>query len=112
MGNTDPDHRMGQHCVTIYIDANSKGEYYDPTGKPPLLRAYVNFMKKHCHSLTYNTVRVQKEGSTVCRHHWMYYLIHRCSGHNMTDVTRLLENPVEATTIVKKFDLLLAKRVL
>jgi hypothetical protein len=29
----------------------------------------------------------------------------------MTDVTRLLENPVEATTIVKKFVLLLAKRV-
>ena len=35
VGNTDPDHRMGQHWVAIYIDANSKGEYYDPTGIPP-----------------------------------------------------------------------------
>jgi hypothetical protein len=25
VGNTDPDHRMGQHWVVIYIDANSKG---------------------------------------------------------------------------------------
>jgi hypothetical protein len=68
VGNTDPDHRMGQHWVAIYIDANSKGEYYDPTGRPPFLRAYVNFMKKHCHTWTYNAVRVQEEGSTVCGH--------------------------------------------
>jgi hypothetical protein len=59
VGNTDPDHRMGQHWVAIYIDANSRGEYYDPTGTPPFLRAYVNFMNKHCTSWTYNTVRVQ-----------------------------------------------------
>jgi hypothetical protein len=32
VGNTDPDHRMGQHWVAIYIDANLRGEYYDPTG--------------------------------------------------------------------------------
>jgi hypothetical protein len=30
----------------------------------------------------------------------------------MTDVTRLLENPVEATTIVQNFVLLLVKHVL
>ena len=94
MGNTDPDHRMGQHWVAIYIDANSKGEYYDPTGRPTFLRAYVNFMKKHCYSWTYNTVRVQEEESTVCGYHCIVYLIHRCAGHSMTDITKLLENPV------------------
>ena len=31
VGNTDPDHPMGQHWIAIYIDANSRGEYYDPT---------------------------------------------------------------------------------
>jgi hypothetical protein len=112
VGNTDPDHRMGQHWVAIYIDANSKGEYYEPIGRPPFLRDYVNFMKKHCHTGTYNTVRVQEEGSTVCGHHCISYLIHRCAGHSMTDVTRLLENPVEATDIVKKFAVLLVKHVL
>ena len=29
VGNTDPDHRMGQHWVTIYIDDNPRGEYYE-----------------------------------------------------------------------------------
>ena len=81
MENTD--HRMGQHCVAIYIDANSKGENYYPTGRPPFLRDYVNFTKKHCHTWTYNTVRVQEEGSTVCGHHFIFYLIHRCAGHSL-----------------------------
>ena len=101
VGNKDPDHRMRQHWVAIYIDANSKGEYYDPTGRPPYLRAYVNFMKKHCHTWTYNTVRVQEEWSTMCGHHCIFYLIHWCAGHSMTDVTRLLENSVEATNIYR-----------
>ena len=38
VGNTDPDHRMGQHWVVIYIDANSSGEYCDLTGRPPLFK--------------------------------------------------------------------------
>jgi hypothetical protein len=103
---------MGQHCVAICIDANLKGEYYNRTGRLPFFRACVNFMKKHCHSWTYNTVRVQEEGPTVCGHHCIFYLIHRCAGHSMTDVTRHLENPVEATTIVQNFVLLLVKHVL
>ena len=62
VGNTDPDHPMGQHWIAIYIDANSRGEYYDPTGRPPHESAYVIFMNKHCLHWTYNTVRVQEEG--------------------------------------------------
>jgi hypothetical protein len=76
----------------MYIDANSRGEYYDPTGTPPFLRAYVNFMNKHCTSWTYNTVRVQEEGYIVCGHHCIFYLMHRCAGYSIAVVTRLLEN--------------------
>ena len=38
IGNTDPNDRPGTHWVALYIDANSKGEYYDPTGRPPCLK--------------------------------------------------------------------------
>ena len=111
VGNTDPDHRMGQHWVAIYIDANSRGVFYDSTGRPPFLRAYVNFMKKHCHTWTYNTVGVQEEGSILCGHHCIFCFIQRYAGHTMTDVTRPLENPVEATDIVQKFVFLLVEHV-
>ena len=79
IGNTDPDDRPGTHWIALYIDANSRGEYYDSTERPPFLRDYLNFMNKHCTSWTYNTVRVQEEGSTVCGHHCMCRKIHgRC----------------------------------
>ena len=112
VGNTDPDHPMGQNWIAIYIDANSRGEYYNPTGRPQHESAYDNFMNKHCLHWTYNTVRVQEEGSTMCGFHCIFYLIHRCAGHSMTDVTRLLENAVEATGIVQRFVLLLVKHEL
>jgi hypothetical protein len=73
--------------------------------------AYVNFMNKHFLQWTYNTVRVQEEGSIVCGLHCIFYLIHLCVGHSMTDVIRLLENPVEATGIVQKSVLLLVEHV-
>jgi len=56
-------------------------------------------MKKHCHTWTYNAVAVQEDGSTVCGHHCVFYLIHRCAGHAMTDVTRILEDPAELTIV-------------
>jgi hypothetical protein len=49
-------------------------------------RAYVNFMNRHCSSWTYNAVRVQEEDSTVCGHHCIFYLVHRCAGKSMGDV--------------------------
>ena len=103
VGNTDPDHRPGRHWIAIYIDANSRGEYYDPTGRPPCQSAYVNFMNRHCRSWTYNGVRVQEKGSIVCGHHCLYYLIYRCAGHSMAKITRSLGHPKEATDIVKSF---------
>ena len=69
-------------------------------------------MNKHCLHWTYNTFRVQEDESIVCGLHFIFYLIHRCAGHRMADVTRLLENPVEATDIVQKFVLLLVKHAL
>ena len=69
-------------------------------------------MNKHCLHWTYNTIRVQEAGSTVRGYHCIFYLIHRCAGHSMTDVTSLLENPVEATDIVQTVVLLLVKHVL
>jgi thiamine phosphate synthase YjbQ (UPF0047 family) len=47
----------------------------------------------------------------VCGLHCIFYLIHRCARHSMTDVTRLLENPVEATGIAQKLVLLLVEHV-
>jgi hypothetical protein len=78
-----------------------RGEYYDPTGRPPFLRAYVNFMNKHCTSWTYNAIRVQEEGSTVCGHHCIFYLIHRCAGtFNLLGSLFLAYTPLKTFLVV------------
>jgi hypothetical protein len=103
VGNTEPDSLDGEHWIAMYIDANSRREYYDPMRLPPYHAAYVAFLNKHCTSWTYNAVRVQEEGSTVCGQHCIYYLIHRCRGYSMTNITGSLKNPKEAADIVKTF---------
>jgi len=103
IGNTDPDNLPGRHWVAIYIDANSREEYYDPTSRPPFQSVYIYFMNRHCSSWTYNAVRVQAEGSIVYGHHCIFYLVHRCVGKCMGDVTRTLRHRREATDIVKTF---------
>jgi hypothetical protein len=103
VGNTEPDSLDGEHWIAMYIDANSRREYYDPMRLPLYHAAYVAFLNKHCTSWTYNAVRVQEEGSTVCGQHCIYYLIHRCRGYSMTNITGSLKNPKEAADIVKTF---------
>lgn len=103
VGNTDPDNLPGRHWVAVYVDANGRGEYYDPTGTPPFQRAFLNFLNKHCNHWTHNGVRVQEKDSIVCGHHCIFYLVHRCAGRTMTDVTRTLGTPKEATDIVVDF---------
>jgi hypothetical protein len=112
VGSTDPDHRMGQHWIAIYIDANSRGKYYDPTGRTLHESTYVNFMNKHCLHWTYNTVRVREEGSSVCELHCIFYLIHHVQDIAWQTSPGCYKNPVEATGIVQKFVLLLVKPVL
>ena len=80
-----------------------KGRVLRPYWKTTLFKGLREFHEETLSYLDIQHVRVQEEGSTVCGHHCMFYLIHRCAGHIMADVTRLLENPMEATIIVKKF---------
>ena len=41
--NTDPNHKPGEHWVTIYIDSDRRGEYFDSFGMPPLFNEFLTF---------------------------------------------------------------------
>jgi hypothetical protein len=80
VGNTDPDHRMGQHWVAIYIDANSRGEYHWMTTLFKGLREF--------HEETLSYLDIQHRSSTRRRNYRVrtslhFYLIQRCAGHSM-----------------------------
>ena len=44
--NTDPNHKpAGEHWVTIYIDSDRRGEYFDSFGMPPLFNEFLSFFE-------------------------------------------------------------------
>ena len=98
VANTDADDREGQHWIATYIDEDRHGEYYDPYGLPPLHKAFVNFLDKQCTTWTYNAVRVQHLNSLVCGQHCIYYLVQRCRGKSMKDITSMLRTDFYANT--------------
>ena len=61
-----------------------------PYWNTTLFKSLRELYEQTLYELNLYTVRVQEEGYTVCGHHWIFYLIHRCAGHSMIDVTRLL----------------------
>ena len=45
--NTDPNHKPGEHWVTIYINNDRRGEYFDSFGMPPLFDEFVTFLNNN-----------------------------------------------------------------
>ena len=56
--NTKPNHKPGEHWVTIYID-NNRREYFDSFGMPPLFDEFVTFLNHNTKSWTHNKRVVQ-----------------------------------------------------
>ena len=52
--NTDPNHKPGEHWVTIYINNDRRGEYFDSFGMPPLFDEFVTFLNNNTKSWTHN----------------------------------------------------------
>ena len=57
--NTDPNHKPGEHWVTIYIDSDRRGEYFDSFGMPPLFNEFLTFLNYNTKSWTHNNRVVQ-----------------------------------------------------
>ena len=68
------------HWLAVYITPQGEGEIFDPLGRPPdhpMLRA---FIRRNTVRALFCRARVQSEASTVCGHHVLYFLLHRCRG--------------------------------
>ena len=57
--NLDRDTEKGSHWVTIWIDSNGNGEYFDPIGLPPVFRNIEQFFEDNTRTWTYNNEQFQ-----------------------------------------------------
>ena len=102
--NTDPNYKPGEHWVTIYIDSDRRGEYFDSFGMLPLFDEFVTFLDNNTKSWTHNKRVVQDVYSSACGFHCIFYAVHRCVGFDVGSIANMYTNDtVFNDAIVEEF---------
>lgn len=84
--NLSPSYAKGSHWIAIYKGADTFSEYYDSYGLPPSSTAFETFLG---HTYVYNNIQIQHPYSTVCGQHTLFYIIQRCHGFCLKEITSL-----------------------
>ena len=92
--NTDPNNKPGEHWVTIYIDSDRRGEYFDSFGMPPLFNEFLTFLNYNTKSWTHNNRVVQDDYSSAYGFHCIFYAVHRCVGFDVGSIANMYTNDV------------------
>ena len=64
--NTHDADRPGEHWIAMYVDAERRGDYFDPYGLRPQHVEFANFMNENCSAWLPNDRTLQSPLSTVC----------------------------------------------
>ena len=65
--NTDKSGTIGEHWVAVYLMQDSKGEYFDSFGLPPLHLDVLEFLNTKCPmGWCYSNVTLQEYEDTIC----------------------------------------------
>jgi hypothetical protein len=81
--NTHPSNKPGEHWVSIVIDNDGFGEYFDSFGLPPLHVEIIQYLDKNCENgWRFNPLALQNTKSTTCGHYCVLYVIFRCQGYS------------------------------
>lgn len=110
--NTDPSNEIGEHWVAVYGDKYSpRMEYFDSYGIPPFRDAFERFFNYQKRGWIRNQRALQGELSSTCGYYCLYYLLLRCRGHRMKDITlpfsedRNTNDDLVQNFIHKRFDI-------
>lgn len=103
--NTDPTNKTGEHWIALYGDEDSPHiEYFDSLGHPPFRDAFVRFFHNQRRPWIYNQKALQAQLSSTCGYYCLYYLLLRCRGHRMKDITLpFLEDRKKNDDVVQEF---------
>ena len=94
--NTHDADRPGEHWIAMYVDAERRGDYFDPYGLRPQHVEFANFMNEHCSAWLPNDRRLQSPLSTVCGQYCVAFLMFRCRNVSMHAFTRLFTTELVA----------------
>lgn len=94
--NTDPQSLPGKHWIACYVDSNNVLEIFDSYGNSSNIRSlFINRYMKDFHRTMINPKRLQSSNSRVCGQYCLFYLMCRCRGYTMTDITNIFSQDFE-----------------
>ncbi len=102
--NTHPSDKPGEHWVSIIINKDGFGEYFDSFGLPPLHSEFVKYLDRNCENgWRFNPIPLQNKRSTTCGHYCVLYVIFRCLGYSYDDfISRFTRQSLENDSKVIK----------
>ena len=81
IANTHPSSKPGEHWISISINSEGKGQYFDSFGLPPLHQEFFDFLESYCKKgWDYNKVSLQHPSSNTCGHYCVLFIIFKCLG--------------------------------
>lgn len=89
--NTDPKHKPGTHWVSIYIDHEGRGDYFDSYGRPPL-EIFKRFMNDNCIEWNYSGKRLQAPLTSVCGQYCICFLNRRCRDYMLQNILSMFSS--------------------
>jgi len=109
--NTDPSYKPGEHWISISINKQGKGEYFDSFGLPPIVDDIIKFLEYNCSSgWTYNKKTLQNITSQTCGNYCVLYIIFKCQNYSLRSYLAKfsavsIKNDKKIQTIFKNFSL-------
>ena len=91
--NTDPLEEKGSHWIAFWFKNETECEFYDSFGKLPeeydiRLREFIDNNTFAC---LYNNVQVQRDWTSTCGFHVLFYLYRRAQGFSMQNSVEMLK---------------------
>jgi hypothetical protein len=80
--NTDKKSRPGTHWVSIFVDKDGKGEYFDSFGRAPGV-IFARFLNRNCRVWVYNERQLQSVASYFCGQYCIFYCLYKSIGYDM-----------------------------
>ena len=89
--NTDPHDQPGKHWIAMYVDGNSRGEYFDSLGEPPPT-LFKNYLNRTCASWITNSRQLQSAASRFCGQYCVFYYLFRCLDYSLIAIDSCFSN--------------------
>lgn len=92
ISNTQISSQSGEHWVSIYVDINKKGYFFDSLGRSPDYynhNLFCEFLDKHTISWEFNNTQLQSLESSACGHYCLVFGYYICRGYNFHKIIQL-----------------------